>query len=175
MQSSRAPAVFLALLLAAFAWGVGRLFDLRYAVGDVYPPYSSLRADPLGTKVMHDALERLPGISVLRNLHATSDLERGRDTVLLILGENPSLDIEDPAIIDGVESIALHGGRVVIALRPEAQSGWQREYEKEKQRLKDEKEKREGGKKGESKGARPTGPGKEPGEQPVVTEAPTSE
>jgi hypothetical protein len=174
MRSSRTPAVVLALLLAAFAWGVGRLFDLRYALGDVYPPYSSLRADPLGTKVMHDALERLPGISVLRNLHATADLEHGRDTVLLILGEIPSLDIEDPAIIDGVESIALHGGRVVIALRPEAQSGWRREYEKERQRLKDEKEKKEGGKKGESKGAPPQDPGK-PGQPPAVKGAPTSE
>jgi len=33
-----------------------RLFSLRYARGDSYPPYSTLRADPAGAKALADAL-----------------------------------------------------------------------------------------------------------------------
>jgi uncharacterized protein DUF4350 len=175
MRASRASVVCLALLLAAFAWGVGKLLDLRYQVGDVYPPYSSLRADPLGTKVLHDALERLPGLSVRRNLLALPGLERPGETALLLLGEAPLLDVQDPSTLDGLESIALHGGRVVVALLPEAQSGWEREYEKEKRRLEEKKEKEGGAGKGESRKKGPPGPGRKPDEPPAGQEAPTPE
>ena len=40
------------------------LFQLRFEQGDIYPAYSSLRADPLGTKVFYESLETLPGLSV---------------------------------------------------------------------------------------------------------------
>ena len=60
--------LLLALVLAAiFIGGLARLFALRYEVGDVYPPYSSLRADPLGTKALAAALGALPGIEVRTN------------------------------------------------------------------------------------------------------------
>ena len=55
------------VLFAVFAAGIARLFVLRYEIGDIYPPYSSLRTDPLGTKVFAAALDDLPGIEVRRN------------------------------------------------------------------------------------------------------------
>ena len=66
----RAPvsAVILLLVVAGFAVGVVQLFRLRLAHGDVYPPYSSLREDPLGTKVLFASLENLAGVSARRNL-----------------------------------------------------------------------------------------------------------
>ena len=49
----------LALLLAGgLVYGIAHLFALRYEKGDVYPPYSTLRADPLGAKGLYDAAER---------------------------------------------------------------------------------------------------------------------
>ncbi len=62
--------LLLALVLgAAFVVGLAQLFVLRYEVGDVYPPYSTLRADPLGTKALVDALGVLPHVEVRRNLN----------------------------------------------------------------------------------------------------------
>src|SRR5204863_8754750 len=64
-----------ALLLAVlFCYGVSRLFVLRYERGDVYPPYSTLRADPLGTKGIYEALDQLPGVNAERNFRALPKL-----------------------------------------------------------------------------------------------------
>src|SRR2546427_9645317 len=57
MKKDRMWLVLLLVLLAVFVLGVGRLFQLRFEAGDVYPPYSSLRADPLGTKALFESLE----------------------------------------------------------------------------------------------------------------------
>ena len=63
--------LFCALALAAaFFYGVTRLFVLRYEKGDVYPPYSSLRADPLGVKGIYEALDGLSGVEASRNFRA---------------------------------------------------------------------------------------------------------
>jgi hypothetical protein len=39
------------------------LFELRFERGDVYPAYSSLRADPLGAMAFYESLEKIPGLS----------------------------------------------------------------------------------------------------------------
>ena len=46
-------------LIVVFGAGVIRLFQLRFEAGDVYPPYSSYRADPLGTRALYQSLENL--------------------------------------------------------------------------------------------------------------------
>ncbi len=72
----RLPLAALGLLaaLALFGWGVVHLFALRFAGGDVYPPYSTLRRDPLGAAAFYDALAALPGLSVERNLRPLASL-----------------------------------------------------------------------------------------------------
>ena len=42
------------LLVLALGYGLLHLFALRFAQGDVYPPYSSLRSDPLGKKALYE-------------------------------------------------------------------------------------------------------------------------
>ena len=42
--------------------------------GDVFPAYSSLRADPLGAKALYQALELLPGVSAQRHYRDVSKL-----------------------------------------------------------------------------------------------------
>ena len=57
----RLPAIFVFLGVIGFAVGITKLFLLRFEAGDVYPPYSSLRADPLGTMVLYKAWRNCRG------------------------------------------------------------------------------------------------------------------
>ena len=50
------PMITLAIGATLFVLGVIYLFLLRFEAGDVYPPYSSLRADPLGTMAWYESL-----------------------------------------------------------------------------------------------------------------------
>src|SRR2546423_3105348 len=74
------------ILLAVFIFGLVQLFEFRFEAGDVYPEYSSLRADPLGTMAFFESLEKLPGISVRRDFSAANVLPEGKDTAYLHLG-----------------------------------------------------------------------------------------
>ena len=68
--------LLLALLLAVgFCSGLARLFTLRYESGDVYPPYSTLRADPLGAKGIYEAVGQLRGVETRRNFQPLKKLQ----------------------------------------------------------------------------------------------------
>jgi hypothetical protein len=54
-------------LVALLIFGTAQLFALRMQTGDIYPPYSSLRTDPLGIKALHDSLAEVPGMEVRRS------------------------------------------------------------------------------------------------------------
>ena len=104
-----ACALFLA---AAFFYGVARLFVLRYERGDVYPPYSSLRADPLGVKGIYDALDRLPGVDATRNFRALPKLKPAAPVTLVYAGVTPyaewesrELSVFDALVHDGTRAI----------------------------------------------------------------------
>ena len=53
------PAAALVGLVLLFCFLV-QLLLLRYERGDVYPAYSTLRADPLGTRAYYEALDVAP-------------------------------------------------------------------------------------------------------------------
>ncbi len=69
----RLPLLVLVLTALGLVYGVAELFRLRFARGDVYPPYSSLRADPLGTRVLAEGLGSA-GVELARHL---GRLDRG--------------------------------------------------------------------------------------------------
>jgi hypothetical protein len=74
--------------LAVLVLGIIMLFDLRFEAGDVYPEYSSLRADPLGTMAFYESLEKVPGLSVRRDFSASDRLpEESRTVYLHLAGE----------------------------------------------------------------------------------------
>jgi len=109
----------LVLLLAGFGLGVIRLFQLRFDAGDIYPPYSSLRADPLGAKVLYEGLQNIPGLSVGRFFQPSTKLGGGRQRVLLLLG----VDRWDLGGVPGedfkaMQAFLFSGGRIVISLPP---------------------------------------------------------
>src|SRR4028118_812068 len=61
-------ALLFVVLGAGFVYALAHLFALRFETGDIYPPYSSWRAEPLGTKGLADALAELPNVKVQRNV-----------------------------------------------------------------------------------------------------------
>jgi uncharacterized protein DUF4350 len=111
--------VFLFLIVAVFIAGVFRLFVLRFEAGDVYPPYSSLRSDPLGTRAFCDSLENLKSVSVKRNYSPLSDAHSGRDTTLFYLGARAfKMGGIRPDLSKAFDRFVLSGGRLVISFFP---------------------------------------------------------
>jgi hypothetical protein len=121
LKSRHLFAALLALCLAGFALGVIRLFQMRFDAGDIYPPYSSLRADPLGVKAFYESLQNLPGLSVRRFFQRNAKLQGGPQRVLFLLGTTRSdldlLPLEDDKTLT---AFLFSGGRIVISLLPAA-------------------------------------------------------
>ena len=118
MSSSTRAWATLAAVVAIFVWGLLQLYGLRLESGDIYPPYSSLRADPLGSKALYESIAELPNYSVRRNVR-TLDHWRGGSITLLWLGEDPMTFAFAPdELLKKYEDIAAQGVRFVIGMRP---------------------------------------------------------
>ena len=120
-MTRRLPLLILLLCAAAFAFGTFELFKLRYEAGDVYPPYSSLRSDPLGAMAFYESLARLPGIAVRRDFSADNRLPGGREVAYLHLAGNPDEWTDVPEdLAQELDGFLARGGRLVITFLPEA-------------------------------------------------------
>jgi len=109
----------LALLLIAFLFGVGHLFVLRFQTGDVYPAYSSLRSDPLGTRVFYESLENLGDIDLHRNYRFLHSFKPKPDTTLFYLGTSAdNYDKVPQELIEVFDRLAESGGRLVLSFLP---------------------------------------------------------
>jgi hypothetical protein len=159
-----APIIVLAILLAAFVFGITQLFTLRFGAGDVYPEYSSLRADPLGVKALYDSLESLRGITIRRNYQPPAKLRGKPGTTIFYLGAGVSdwTYVHESSIRD-FETLAANGGRLVISFFPTnkkpSTSGWEG---------KDAPKKSEG-KPAEKEGKKPSEPSQEKPKSPPPT------
>src|SRR5437867_3874021 len=109
---------FALLLLIALGFGYGliRLFDLRFQAGDVYPPYSSLRADPLGAKALYESFDHL--LRVERNFKPLPKLQSGSETAFFMLALEPRQLRINPAELKELERYVLTGGRLVLSFLP---------------------------------------------------------
>ena len=108
--------ITLLLLALGLVVGLVHLFQLRFETGDVYPPYSSQRADPLGTKALHDALSDF--VSVRRNFSPLTRLNDGAGTCLLLLGVNPASTRFTTNQYRALETFVRSGGRLVVSFEP---------------------------------------------------------
>jgi hypothetical protein len=114
------PALMLGVVLVVFAAGIASLFQLRFQAGDVYPPCSTLRADPLGARAFYESLLRVRGLLVERNYRP---LQRrfadAEPATLLCLGVSPSglrrIPREEAETLD---SFVRGGGRLVVTTLP---------------------------------------------------------
>ncbi len=129
----------IAALFVVFGYGALHLYLLRFTAGDVYPPYSSFRADPVGTRALYESLKELDGVSVKRHAQPFSS-DSVRNTVgnlastWLVLGTDAhDPDHAPPDIVTGVEQVMQHGGRVVIAFSPTGKD-LRKEFEKWEER-----------------------------------------
>lgn len=105
------PVAALALVALALGW----VFSMRLGGGDSYPPYSSFRADALGTRALYEALETLPNFQVERHLKPLARL--GPQPRLILL---PGLLWHDWEKIPATDLAALNaaanaGSTVVLA------------------------------------------------------------
>ncbi len=105
------------VLFVGFAVGLARLFILRYEVGDIYPPYSSLRADPLGTKAFADALDELPSVEVRRNFKRLPKL-RPDGPVTLVYAGVPHTGFWTEQELRAFDSLVVGGSRAVFTFIP---------------------------------------------------------
>ena len=114
--------IFLLVACAAlFGFGLYELFKLRYEVGDIYPEYSSLRSDPLGTMALYESLHQFPAVSVRRDFSAQNVLPEGERTTYLHLAAS-RFDwgsIPEDAMKE-IDRFVRHGGRLVITFLPES-------------------------------------------------------
>lgn len=117
-------AVALILLAAGFTAGVLYLFGIEFAAGDVYPEYSSLRADPVGTRLLYDSLSLVAGITASRNYLPLESLRENGATVLM-LGLDAESFTDDAPALESIERFARRGNRVVAAMaaKSEFQAG----------------------------------------------------
>lgn len=114
------PLLLLLGCIAFFAYGIVALFELRFEGGDVYPAYSSLRADPLGTMALYESLGKMPGVNVRRDFSSDNRLPQEPGTVYLHLAaESGEWDFVPDDLLKEVKDFVNGGGRLVITYFPQ--------------------------------------------------------
>lgn len=140
-QSSFALKFSVVLMLLILFGGMLQFTRWRFDQGDVYQPYSSLRSDPLGTRIFFESLERLPDFEVTRNTMTLELFEPDSDTVLLLLGvDATALDGMPQKSVERLRRVATDGGRLVLALQPETKLPWYTESGRPAKRIEEAKE-----------------------------------
>jgi hypothetical protein len=115
-----ASILILLLGAAVFTAGLFQLFKLRFEAGDVYPPYSSLRSDPLGTMALFESLADMPRLTVVRDFSPDNRLPPGRGTTYLHLAATPAEWLDTPLELAAeIQGYLSAGGRLIIAFLPE--------------------------------------------------------
>ena len=120
-MSRRIQAVLaIAAIIVGFGYAMVHLFVLRFDTGEMYPPYSSFRADPVGMKALYESLGSMPGITVARNLESPARMPSDPDGMLVCAGLRTYGDIDavEAELVEAFERFAQAGGRVVLAFLP---------------------------------------------------------
>jgi hypothetical protein len=107
------------MIILGFVLGVIQLFLLRFEAGDVYPAYSTLRSDPLGSRAFFRGLENLRSTSVQRNYRQLDNLEFKESTTFFHIG-TPVFDSESVAAkwVEAIDRLTASGGRLVLSFLP---------------------------------------------------------
>jgi hypothetical protein len=107
------------VIVSGFMFGVFKLFLLRFEAGDVYPAYSSLRSDPLGSRAFYSSLENIDDAMISRNYHPLQTLEFNKNTVFFVIGtsifDSDSVSAEWFQVF---ERLTNAGGRLVLSFLP---------------------------------------------------------
>jgi hypothetical protein len=115
-MKKRVTILVLLLAIAGFAYGLKILFEIRFEAGDIYPEYSSLRSDPIGSKALYESLAA--AVPTERNYKNILNPDYGRGTTLLLLGVVPRSFRMSSSDMKQLDGLLAKGGRLVIALLP---------------------------------------------------------
>ncbi|MCK5203738.1 MAG: hypothetical protein KAR15_07695, partial [Desulfobacterales bacterium] len=111
--------VFFTFIVLGFMLGVVKLFLLRFEAGDVYPAYSSLRSDPLGSRAFYSSLENINAALVSRNYLALQNLKFKERTAFFYVGiaaiNSESVSSE---WLNVFERLTDTGGRLLLSFLP---------------------------------------------------------
>jgi len=113
-----AATILLFLCALALALAVYQLFALRFEAGDVYPEYSSLRADPLGAMAFYESLQGLPGFTVSRDFSTTRRLPGTPTTYVRLAASRAALETVPQEQFREIEQFVNDGGRLAVAMYP---------------------------------------------------------
>lgn len=106
------------LLLAGF---IG-VFAHRFESGEIYPHYSSLRSDPLGSRALYESFEDLQSFEVsrnTRNLMAIDALDGDSALWLVGLSRQSFRRIRAPEDSPVLEAVEKAGAHLLITLNPQ--------------------------------------------------------
>jgi len=119
LKSKRFSVPLLLIVTGLFFYGMTKLLILRFEKGDVYPPYSSFRSDPLGAKAFFEALRLLPGIETMRNIEPLRNASGLSESTFLLFGlrKYHFSEMEQDSA-KALDDVALGGGRIVISFFP---------------------------------------------------------
>ena len=121
------PLLVMLVCATAFAFGLVELFELRFEVGDVYPAYSSLRSDPLGTMALYESLGKLPELSVRRDFSSNNRMPEEPRTVYLHLAASQyDWDWMPKDLFHEIDTYLVRGNRLVITFFPQTGTNWSR-------------------------------------------------
>lgn len=107
------PRILLLFALFALFGALGRFAYLRFQSGDAYPPYSTFRTDPVGTKALYESLKRVEPARVRRNVQPIENLKGKTGTTILLFGADSFEQTEEERLL---RDLAHEGARLVIAL-----------------------------------------------------------
>jgi len=118
-RASRIRTVFFILIVLGFLLGVVKLFLLRFEAGDVYPAYSSLRSDPLGSRALYKSLQNINAALVSRNYLTLQNL-KFEDRMTLFYAGLAAFDSESVSSewIRIFERLTNTGGRLLLSFLP---------------------------------------------------------
>jgi hypothetical protein len=111
--------IFFAFIVLGFMLGVVKLFLLRFEAGDVYPAYSSLRSDPLGSRAFYRSLGNMNASRVSRNYLTLQNLKFKERTAFFYVGIS-AIDSESVSSewLNVFERLTNTGGRLLLSFLP---------------------------------------------------------
>lgn len=111
--------ILAAACIVLFAVGLAWLFWMRFQSGDLYPPYSSLRGDPLGTQVLYESLRRIDARGARRNFRPLDQVQAADGETLAVIGLSDANGFLDALMWRPLlDRIARDGGRLLVAFSP---------------------------------------------------------
>ena len=117
----------------------------RLETGDVYPPYSSLRSDPLGTKILFESLEKCCDLKVERNYLPFQEIKSTKSTVFFMGLGDEDLDSIPGTVAKDINHFVENGGRLVLTFLPRNETFLQGSVKKaiknQQEKAKEKKEK----------------------------------